>query len=87
MKNALGNIFHSAWSKYTNFGSDIGGYIYENQERPKEVFIRWAEMGALVPVILLIKKIFSFLFLFSIIIILDFFFFSPKINYFQIKIC
>lgn len=49
MKNALGNIFHSAWSKYTNFGSDIGGYIYENQERPKEVFIRWAEMGALVP--------------------------------------
>lgn len=42
MKNALKNIFHSAWSKYTNFGSDIGGYRHTKGQRAKEVFIRWA---------------------------------------------
>jgi hypothetical protein len=26
LKNALRNMFHSAWNNYVNFGSDIGGY-------------------------------------------------------------
>ena len=26
LKHALGNMFHSAWKGYANFGSDIGGY-------------------------------------------------------------
>jgi len=33
-------MYHSAWAGYTNFGSDIGGYLSGN--RTKELLIRWA---------------------------------------------
>jgi alpha-glucosidase (family GH31 glycosyl hydrolase) len=49
MKVALMSMFMSAWDNYVNFGSDIGGYrTVRNQPngRTKEVFIRWAQLGA-----------------------------------------
>lgn len=44
LQNALRNMFHSAWRNYANYGSDIGGYRSGN--RTKDLFIRWAQMGA-----------------------------------------
>jgi len=47
---ALKNIMYSAWADYVNFGSDIGGYLSGSGERNKTVFIRWAQLGAFLPV-------------------------------------
>ncbi|ELR16305.1 glycosyl hydrolase, family 31 protein [Acanthamoeba castellanii str. Neff] len=52
LKNALMNIFHSAWRNYVNFGSDIGGFRAHGPPpfgRTKELFLRWAQMGAFTP--------------------------------------
>ena len=48
------NMFASAEYTYVNFGSDIGGFrsdtgSYGPNGRTKELFLRWAQMGALVP--------------------------------------
>lgn len=40
MRDALSNIFWSAWNNYTNFGSDTGGY--RSGVRTGELLIRWA---------------------------------------------
>eukprot|EP01100_Stratorugosa_tubuloviscum_P007366 TRINITY_DN3076_c0_g1_i1.p1 TRINITY_DN3076_c0_g1~~TRINITY_DN3076_c0_g1_i1.p1 ORF type:complete len:621 (-),score=259.19 TRINITY_DN3076_c0_g1_i1:60-1853(-) len=45
MRDALRNMFHSAWRNYTGFGSDIAGYR-SGDTRTKELFIRWAQLGA-----------------------------------------
>ncbi|KRX05587.1 Glycoside hydrolase, superfamily [Pseudocohnilembus persalinus] len=52
IKVALRMMFHSSVYNATNFGSDIGGYLNDHdypQGRSKEVFIRWAQLGALNP--------------------------------------
>lgn len=53
LKVALNNIMHSAWKNYLNFGMDIGGYRTDSSSGPfgrsKEVFIRWFQLGAFVP--------------------------------------
>ncbi len=53
LKAALNNMYHSAQYGYLAFGSDIGGYREDNNFPPnmrsKEVFIRWAQMGAFSP--------------------------------------
>ena len=53
LQDALRNMFHSAWRNYANYGSDIGGYRSGNGESPlgrtKELFIRWAQLGAFCP--------------------------------------
>ena len=51
MQRALENYFHSAWDGYVNFGSDIGGYRTGPGVlgRTKELFIRWAQLGAFSP--------------------------------------
>ena len=50
LQAALRNMYWSDHDGYTVFGSDIGGYRSEDSEpngRSKEVFIRWAQLGAL----------------------------------------
>ena len=51
--NALDNLYWSAKEGYLAFGSDIGGYREDSnysQGRSKEVFLRWAQLGAFNPV-------------------------------------
>jgi alpha-glucosidase (family GH31 glycosyl hydrolase) len=53
LKKALNNMFWSSKYGYLSFGSDIGGYREDDaylQGRSKEVFIRWAQLGALCPI-------------------------------------
>ena len=49
LRAALQNMYWSDHDGYTVFGSDIGGYRTDDSElgRTKEVFIRWAQLGAL----------------------------------------
>ena len=53
MKDALNNMFWSDEYGYLGFGSDIGGYreddAFPSTGRSKELFIRWAQLGALSP--------------------------------------
>lgn len=42
------NIIHSASRGYLNFGFDIGGYKSRGPTQ-KFLFIRWAQVGALLP--------------------------------------
>jgi Glycosyl hydrolases family 31 TIM-barrel domain/Glycosyl hydrolase family 31 C-terminal domain len=49
--NALNNIFISARMGYAAVGSDIGGYYTEDIAiQDKTLFLRWAQFGALVPI-------------------------------------
>ncbi len=53
LKAALNNFWWSADYGYLAFGSDIGGYRDEDepeQGRTKELFLRWAGLGAFSPV-------------------------------------
>ena len=49
MTAALINMFLSAEQGYVNFGSDIAGYRGDDI-REKNLFIRWAQLGALCPI-------------------------------------
>jgi alpha-D-xyloside xylohydrolase len=46
-------VIYSAWDGYANFAFDIGGYREQSPppafEAAKELFIRWAQLGALLP--------------------------------------
>jgi alpha-glucosidase (family GH31 glycosyl hydrolase) len=42
-------VIHSAWIGYLNFGFDIGGYRGNKNKVPKNVFVRWAQVGSMVP--------------------------------------
>ncbi len=53
IRAALDNFYWSADIGYLAFGSDIGGYRDEDSEplgRSREVFLRWAQLGAFSPV-------------------------------------
>ena len=53
LRAALLNMYYSAQLNYIAFGSDIGGYREDNTYstgRSKEVFVRWAQLGAFNPV-------------------------------------
>jgi len=49
MRAAMFNIFESGERAYVNVGSDIAGYR-EDEIRDKELFVRWAQLGALCPI-------------------------------------
>lgn len=48
LRDALGNMIHSAWLNYVGFGSDIGGYRTGKGPlgRTGELLLRWASVGA-----------------------------------------
>ena len=46
-QDAIYNVMHSAWKGYLNFGFDIGGY--RGQNISKNIFLRWAQTGSLMP--------------------------------------
>ena len=52
-RNCVAKIIYSGWMGYPSFGCDIGGYRghYSSTEPipEKEVFLRWAALGAFVP--------------------------------------
>ena len=54
LRHALNNMYYSSQMGYLAFGSDIGGYReddnYPETKRSKELFIRWAQLGAFSPV-------------------------------------
>ena len=51
LQNALNNIFISASMGYAAIGSDIGGYYTEDiPVQDKTIFLRWAQLGSLVPI-------------------------------------
>ena len=51
LKNALNNMYESDQNDYLVVGSDIGGYREESvpNGRDKDLFIRWAQLGAFSP--------------------------------------
>lgn len=54
LQDALLNMYYSAQQGYLGFGSDIGGYRTDGSApkslgRTKELFIRWAQLGAFSP--------------------------------------
>ncbi|CAI8035554.1 Myogenesis-regulating glycosidase [Geodia barretti] len=51
LESALKSYLQSAWANFANFGSDIGGYRSGSGSlgRTKELFIRWAQLGAFSP--------------------------------------
>ncbi|XP_064406980.1 alpha-glucosidase 2-like [Halichondria panicea] len=51
LESALKSYLQSAWAGYANFGSDIGGYRTGTGPlgRSKELFLRWAGVGAFSP--------------------------------------
>eukprot|EP01130_Rhizamoeba_saxonica_P018183 TRINITY_DN9020_c0_g1_i2.p1 TRINITY_DN9020_c0_g1~~TRINITY_DN9020_c0_g1_i2.p1 ORF type:complete len:341 (-),score=62.34 TRINITY_DN9020_c0_g1_i2:828-1850(-) len=60
LRSALISIFRSAWANYVNFGSDIGGYRTGPGKlgRTKELFIRWAQLGAMTPLMEVLENYF-----------------------------
>ncbi len=54
LKKALNNFYYSSIEGYMAFGSDIGGYREDNTAPPlmrtKELFVRWAQLGAFSPI-------------------------------------
>jgi len=48
LRDAMGNMLHSAWLGYVGFGSDIGGYRSGEGAlgRTGELLLRWAGVGA-----------------------------------------
>jgi alpha-glucosidase (family GH31 glycosyl hydrolase) len=49
IQHALNNMFSSAQFNFVSYGSDIGGFRSDGNKY-KDVFIRWAQLGAFCPV-------------------------------------
>ena len=49
LRIALRLLFRSADAGYAQFGSDVGGYFGDGP-RDRELFVRWAQLGALSPI-------------------------------------
>lgn len=49
LRGCMRKVIYSAWDNYANFGCDIGGYRGSNTDPTKEVFLRWAQLGAFLP--------------------------------------
>jgi len=50
LRSALNQMFTSALFNYVCYGSDIGGFRSGPADNPKDVFTRWAQLGAFCPI-------------------------------------
>ena len=48
-RHAMINVIHSASYDYLNFGFDIGGYKTRGKTSQKWLFLRWSQIGSLLP--------------------------------------
>lgn len=49
LTGCLRKVIYSAWNNYANFGCDIGGYRGDSSTLDKDVFVRWTQFGAFIP--------------------------------------
>jgi len=49
LQGCLSKAIYSAWDGYANFGCDVGGYRSQDTGKDKEVFVRWAQAMAFLP--------------------------------------
>jgi alpha-glucosidase (family GH31 glycosyl hydrolase) len=49
MRGCLRKVIYSSWSKFANFGCDIGGYRGNDNAKDRTLFTRWAQLGAFLP--------------------------------------
>lgn len=49
LRGCARKVIYSAWDGYANFGCDVGGYRGSESEKDKELFLRWAQFGAFLP--------------------------------------
>ncbi|NLP48696.1 MAG: hypothetical protein GX345_07115 [Clostridiales bacterium] len=50
LRHALNDMLASSRFNFVSYGSDIGGFRNPHKEKYKDVFIRWAQLGAFCPV-------------------------------------
>ena len=50
LRAALNQMFTSSLFNYVSYGSDIGGFRSGPAKNPKDVFLRWAQLGAFTPI-------------------------------------
>jgi alpha-glucosidase (family GH31 glycosyl hydrolase) len=49
LRGCLRKVIYSAWLNYANYGCDIGGYRGNSNSLNKELFIRWFQLSAFLP--------------------------------------
>mmetsp|Transcript_20348 Transcript_20348/g.29223 ORF Transcript_20348/g.29223 Transcript_20348/m.29223 type:complete len:607 (+) Transcript_20348:66-1886(+) len=49
LRGCMRKVIFSAWDGYANFGCDIGGYRGGDDTKDKELFVRWSQYGAFLP--------------------------------------
>ncbi len=49
LRGCARKVIYSAWNNYANFGCDIGGYRGGNLPLQKNLFLRWTQFGAFLP--------------------------------------
>ena len=50
MRGAMNQMFTSSMFNYVSYGSDIGGFRSGPEKDPKDVFLRWTQLGAFCPI-------------------------------------
>ena len=49
MEGCLRKVIYSAWMGYGSMGCDIGGYRGGGNDKDRNLFVRWAQLGAYMP--------------------------------------
>ena len=49
LRGCLRKVIYSSWAGFANFGCDIGGYRGSDSTKDRRLFLRWAQLGAFLP--------------------------------------